>query len=41
MKPPTAPVIYPGLPTYRLQKISEIERELIRERDARKALYKK
>ena len=45
MKPPTAP-IYPELPTedgqnYRLQKISEIEKQLIKERDARKALYKK
>ena len=46
MKQPTAPPIYPELPTedgqnYRLQKISEIERKLIIERDARKALYKK
>ena len=46
MKPPTAPPIYPELPTedgqnYRLQKISEIEKQLIKERDARKALYKK
>ena len=45
-KPPTAPPIYPELPTedgqnYRLQKISEIEKQLIKERDARKALYKK
>ena len=45
MKQPTAP-IYPELPiedvqNYRLQKISEIEQQLIRERDARKALYKK
>ena len=42
MKPPTAP----ELPTedgqnYRLQKISEIEKQLIKESDARKALYKK
>ena len=46
MKQPTAPPIYPELPTedgqnYRLQKISEIEIKLIKERDARKALYKK
>ena len=46
MKQPTAPPIYPELPiedgqNYRLQKISEIERKLIIERDARKALYKK
>ena len=46
MKPSTAPPIYPELPTedgqnYRLQKISEIEKQLIKERDARKALYKK
>ena len=46
MKPPTAPPIYHELPTedgqnYRLQKISEIEKQLIKERDARKALYKK
>ena len=45
MKQPTAP-LYPELPTeygqnYRLQKISEIEKQLITERDARKALYKK
>lgn len=45
MKQPTAP-IYPELPVedgqnYRLQKISEIEKQLIRERDGRKALYKK
>ena len=45
MKQPTAP-IYPELPTedrqnYRLQKISEIENQLIKERDVRKALYKK
>ena len=44
MKQPTAP-IYPELPSedgqnYRLQKMSEIEKQLIRERDARKALYK-
>ena len=44
MKQPTAP-LYPELPTedgqnYRLQKISEIEKQLITERDARKALYK-
>ena len=44
MKQPTAP-IYPELPTedgqnYRLQKISEIEKQLIKERDVRKALYK-
>ena len=46
MKQPTAPPIYPELPTedgqnYRLQKISEIEIKLLKERDARKALYKK
>ena len=45
MKQPTAP-IYPELPSedgqhYRLQKISEIEKQLIRERGVRKALYKK
>ena len=45
MKQPTAP-LYPELSTedgqnYRLQKISEIEKQLITERDARKALYKK
>ena len=45
MKQPTAP-LYPELPSedgqnYRLQKISEIEKQLITERDARKALYKK
>ena len=46
MKQPTAPPLYPELPTedgqnYRLQKISEIEQTLIRERDVRKSLYKK
>ena len=46
MKQPTAPNLYPGLPiedgqNYRLQKISEIERTLINERDMRKSLYKK
>ena len=46
MKQPTAPPIYPELQTedgqnYRLQKISEIEIKLLKERDARKALYKK
>ena len=45
MKQPTAP-LYPELPTengqnYRLQKISEIEKQSITERDTRKALYKK
>ena len=45
MKQPTAP-IYPDLPSedgqnYRLQKKSEIEKQLIKERDVRKALYKK
>ena len=45
MKQLTAP-IYPELPSedgqnYRRQKISEIEKQLISERDARKALYKK
>ena len=45
MKQPTAP-LYPESPTedgqnYRLQNISEIEKQLITERDARKALYKK
>ena len=45
MKQPTAP-IYPELPSedgqnYRLQKISEIEKILIKEKDLRKALYKK
>ena len=43
---PTAPNLYPELPSedgqnYRLQKISEIEKTLITERDNRKALYKK
>ena len=50
MKQPTAPEgptnIYPELPSedgqnYRLQKISEIEKTLINERNARKTLYKK
>ena len=51
MKQPTAPdlsseVRYPALPledgkNYRLQKISEIEKTLITERDFRKGLYKK
>ena len=46
MKQPTAPNLYPELPiedgqNYRLQKISEIERTLINERDMRKSLYKK
>ena len=46
MKQPTAPPIYSKLPAedgqnYRLQKISEIERKLIKERDARKAVYKR
>ena len=45
MKQPSAP-LYPELPVedgqnYRLQKISEIEKILINERDVRKALYKK
>ena len=43
---PSAPNLYPELPSedgqnYRLQKISEIEQTLIKERDTRKALYKK
>ena len=46
MKQKTAPNLYPELPmedgqNYRLQKISEIERTLINERDMRKSLYKK
>lgn len=47
MKTPTAPdPLYPELPVedgqnYRLQKISEIEKKLINERDTRKSLYKK
>ena len=46
MKQPTAPNLYPDLSVddgqnYRLQKISEIEKTLISERDIRKALYKK
>ena len=46
MKGPTAPPLYPELPTedgqnYRLQKISEIEQTLIKERDTRQSLYKK
>ena len=48
MKQPTAPM-YPVLSTedstpqqnYRLQKISELEKELTKERDVRKTLYKK
>lgn len=41
MKQPTAP-LYPELPDgYRLQKISEIEQTLIKERDIRQSLYKK
>ena len=45
MKQPTA-LINPELPSedgqsYRLQTISEIEKQLIRERNVRKALYKK
>lgn len=45
MKQPSVP-LYPELPVedgqnYRLQKISEIEKTLINERDVRKALYKK
>ena len=46
MKQPTAPSLYPELPVedgqnYRLQKISEIEQTLIKERDNRQSLYKK
>ena len=46
MKQLTTPNLYPELPiedgqNYRLQKISEIEKTLIKERDTRKALYKK
>ena len=46
MKQPSAPNLYPELPVedgqnYRLQKISEIEKTLITERDFRKGLYKK
>ena len=52
MKQPSAPNIYPDLTesaeillddgqNYRLQKISEIERVLIRESEIRKSLYKK
>lgn len=46
MKQPTAPDLYPELSTedgqnYRLQKISEIENTLIKERDNRQSLYKK
>ena len=46
MKQPTALPIFPELPVedgqnYRLQKIIEIEKQLTKERDARKALYKK
>ena len=44
-KHPTAPPMYPELPedaqNYRLQKISELEQRLIRERDVRMSLYKK
>ena len=46
MRQPTAPKIYPELSTedgqnYRLQKISELEKKIIKERDIRKALYKR
>lgn len=46
MKQPSAPNLYPELSNedgqnYRLQKISEIEKTLINERDTRKKLYKK
>ena len=46
MKQPTAPDLYPVLPTEdgqncRLQKISEIEKTLINEKNIRKTLYKK
>ena len=46
MKPPSAPPLYPELQAedgqnYRLQKISEIEKTLIRERDVRKSMYKR
>ena len=46
MKQPSAPNLYPDLPiedgqNYRLQKISEIEKTLINERDIRKSLNKK
>ena len=45
MKQPTAPSLYPELEempdNYRLQKISEIEQTLIKERDNRQSLYKK
>lgn len=46
MEQPTALNLYPELPVkngqnYRLQKISEIEKTLINERDDRQALYKK
>ena len=52
MKTPSAPNLYPDLSTegtsiedngqnYRLQKLSEIEKTLINERDMRKSLYKK
>ena len=46
MKEPTAPRIYPELPVedgqnYRLQKISDVEKLLEKEKDTRKALYKR
>ena len=52
MKQPTAPSLYPEIPTsedeqnstgqnYRLNKISEIEKTLLNERETRKSLYKK
>ena len=46
MKPPSVPNLYPELPTedgqnYRLQKIIDIEKTLMNERDVRKTLYKK
>ena len=44
MKQPTAPSLYPAVEdgqNYRLQKISEIEQTLIKERDNRQSLYKK
>ena len=44
MKQPTAPSLYPELPVedgqnYRLQKISEIEQTLIKERDNRQFVW--
>jgi len=41
MKQPTAPSIYPELPDYRLQEITQLRKYLEDERDKRRQLYKK